>query len=49
MAKILVTPSTFNLKNFQHLAELQLMGIEIVTNPYGRRLTKDEILELIDS
>ena len=49
MAKTLVTLSTFNLDNFQHLDEIQLLGIGIVINPYGSRLCKGVVSGLMDS
>jgi len=43
--KILITTSSFDVQGNNYLQNLQ--GAEIITNPYGRRLTEGEILQLI--
>lgn len=47
MNKILITTSSFNLQNFPAHRELEEAGYEIVTNPFGRRLTEADISELL--
>ncbi|MFA5774456.1 MAG: phosphoglycerate dehydrogenase [Ilumatobacteraceae bacterium] len=46
--KILVTTSSFDLHNFEQLDLLTAAGIEIVQNPLKRRLSEQEVSELID-
>lgn len=44
---VLVTTSTFNLKNFHDLRKLELAKIDVVLNPLKRRLTEDEVSRLL--
>ena len=44
---ILITTSSFNTENNAALSELQSTGLEIITNPYGRRLTEEDVTNLI--
>ena len=46
--KILITTSSFNLNNFPKLDDLKSSGFEIVLNPYGKKMTENQILDLID-
>ncbi len=46
--KVLISTSSFNLDTSEKLNALRKCGIEIVLNPYGRRLTESEIIELLD-
>jgi len=48
MAKLLISTSSFDLKNNPILQNLQNQGFEIVLNPYGRKLKESELLELLD-
>ena len=45
--KILLGPSSFGDASTQPLELLRSAGYEIVDNPYKRRLTKDELLDLL--
>lgn len=45
--KVLIGPSTFGLQDQAPLKCLRDTGCEIVENPYRRRLTKKELLELL--
>ncbi|MGH8672618.1 MAG: phosphoglycerate dehydrogenase [Burkholderiales bacterium] len=47
MAKILVSTSSFDVKNSKQLGILEKSGFEIVLNPHGRRLTESEVMELL--
>lgn len=49
MPKILITTSSFNVAGAASLERLKLAGFEIVTNPYGRKLTEDEVAALLDA
>ena len=44
---VLVTTSTFDLKNFHDLEMLELAKIDVVLNPLKRRLTEDEVSSLL--
>lgn len=46
-AKILLGPSSFGTVDKAPLQKLQELGFEIVNNPYKRKLTKKELLELL--
>lgn len=45
--KVLIGPSTFGLQDQAPLKCLRDAGCEVVENPYKRRLTKEELLELL--
>lgn len=45
--KILISPSTFAAMDSTPLTELQRHGFEIVRNPYGRKLTEEELQQLL--
>ncbi len=45
--KILITTSSFDLNNFYQLNDVTSAGIEIVLNPFKRRLTEQEVSELL--
>ena len=45
--KILISPSSFASVNNLPMEQLQDQGFDIVNNPYGRKLTKDELLQLL--
>jgi D-3-phosphoglycerate dehydrogenase len=47
MFRILVSTSSFNVRDNAALAALRDAGCEIVTNPHGRRLTEDEAVALL--
>lgn len=47
MAKLLFTTSSFDLANFRQKREVEASGYELVTNPFGRRLTEPEVTELL--
>jgi D-3-phosphoglycerate dehydrogenase len=46
MKKILVSPSSFGECGSEPIELLQNAGFEIVSNPYGRKLTESETIEL---
>ncbi len=48
MKKILITTSTFDLNNFIYIDKLKKFGFDIITNPFGKRLTEEELTSLID-
>ena len=45
--KILITTSSFNLNDNPHLSAIKNEGFEIVCNPYGRRLSEEEVTGLL--
>jgi len=47
MSRILITTSSFGKDNVSPLDLLQKAGYETITNPYGRKLTEEEVLNLI--
>lgn len=46
--KILITTSSFAVAGNVHLTFLGERGFEIVLNPYGRKITPDELVPLLD-
>ena len=48
MKKILITTSTFDLDNFIFKDKLEELGIEFSLNPFGKRLTEEQLISLID-
>jgi D-3-phosphoglycerate dehydrogenase len=48
MKKILITTSSFDLNNLTDRTLLENAGYEIVLNPYGMRLTENQIVEMLD-
>jgi D-3-phosphoglycerate dehydrogenase len=44
---ILITTSTFGVEGNSRLEQLERAGFSIYTNPYSRRLTEDEIYDLV--
>jgi D-3-phosphoglycerate dehydrogenase len=49
LKKILITTSTFNSKESSQLQELEKAGFQIEFNPYGRRLTEEQITTMLDA
>ena len=47
MSKVLITTSTFSLGNFAQAKSLHDAGISLEMNPHGRRLSEDEVAELV--
>ena len=47
MSKVLITTSSFSLDNFAQAKALHDAGISIELNPHGRRLSEDEVADLI--
>lgn len=47
MSRILITTSSFGRDNPSPLNLLQNAGYEAITNPFGRKLTEDEALDLV--
>ena len=48
MKKILITTSSFNLSNFIEHDTLTKSGFEIKLNPFGKKMTEDQITGLMD-
>ena len=48
MKKILITTSSFNLNNFSDYESLKSNGFEIILNPHGKKMTENQILDLMD-
>lgn len=48
MKKILITTSTFDLDNFLFKDKLEELGFEFSLNPFGKRLTEEQLITLID-
>ncbi|HNQ68852.1 MAG TPA: phosphoglycerate dehydrogenase [Bacteroidales bacterium] len=46
MNKILVSPSSFGQVSNEPVEMLEKKGYKIINNPYGRKLTEDEVIEL---
>lgn len=49
MHKVLITTSSFGKNDSRPAEQLQGVGLEAVMNPFGRKLTEEEVLELIES
>ncbi|MBI3899040.1 MAG: phosphoglycerate dehydrogenase [Gammaproteobacteria bacterium] len=47
MPKVLISTSSFSNRDTQALTDLRASGIQVVANPHGRRLSEDEIAELL--
>ena len=47
MSKVLIATSSFNLGNFAQAKSLHDAGISLELNPHGRRLSEDEVAELV--
>jgi len=47
VSKVLITTSSFSLDNFAQAKALHDAGISIELNPHGRRLSEDEVADLI--
>lgn len=47
MSKIVISTSSFDLDGNPALQCLRTQGIDLISNPYGRKLTEDEILALL--
>lgn len=45
--KVLIGPSSFAEANQTPLVKLKEAGVEVISNPYGRKLTKDELCALL--
>lgn len=45
--KILITTSSFGKANPEPLEQMRAQGLDIVLNPHGRKLTEDEVAELL--
>ena len=45
--KVLITTSSFASNNKRPLEELYQAGFKVLNNPYGRKVTKDELLNLL--
>ncbi len=46
--KILIGPSSFGKTNNKPILELRKKGFEVVNNPFGRKFTKKETVELLE-
>lgn len=49
MKKILITTSSFGVESKEPLQLLQAAGIEYTVNPHGRKLSKDETVDLLQN
>ncbi len=47
MSKFVISTSSFDVNNNRHVQRLIQEGLQVVTNPHGRKLTEDEIIELL--
>jgi D-3-phosphoglycerate dehydrogenase len=47
VSKVLITTSSFSLGNFAQAKSLHDAGIAIEVNPHGRRLSEDEVADLV--
>lgn len=47
MSKFVISTSSFDVNNNPHVQQLIQKGLQVVTNPHGRKLTEDEIVELL--
>ena len=45
--QILISTSTFNLKNFSGLSAVNNSGIDVILNPFNSRLTEDQVIDLL--
>jgi len=45
--QILISTSTFNLKNFSGLSAVNNSGIDVKLNPFNSRLTEDQVINLL--
>ncbi len=48
MKKFVISTSSFGIDNNPHIQQLLQKGLQVVSNPYKRRLTEDEAIELLD-
>ncbi len=48
MHKLLFTTSSFDLKNLAERAAVEAAGFELILNPFGKRLTESQVVELLD-
>ena len=47
MAKIIFTTSNFDLSNFSDRYKVESKGFDLLVNPFGKRLTEDQVAELL--
>ena len=47
MSKFVISTSSFDVNNNPYIQHLIQKGLQVVTNPHGRKLTEDEIIELL--
>ena len=45
--QILISTSTYNLKNFSELSAVNNSGIDVKLNPFNSRLTEDQVIDLL--
>lgn len=48
MATVLITTSSFGVYDMAPIRKLKAAGYDVVVNPYGRKLTEDELIGLIE-
>lgn len=48
MQKLLFTTSSFDLENFAERTVVEAAGFELILNPFGKRLTESQAVELLD-
>ena len=47
MNKFVISTSSFDIENNPHVQQLIQQGLQVVTNPHGRKLTEEEIITLL--
>ena len=48
MSKVVISTSSFDTDNNPHIQDLTKKGLGIASNSYGRKLTEDEVIALLD-
>ena len=48
MTRIVISTSSFDIENNLHIQHLNQQGMAVVSNPHQRKLSEDEIIELLD-
>ena len=47
MSSFVISTSSFDIDNNPHIQNLLQKGMQVITNPHRRKLTEDEIIELL--
>ena len=48
MSKVVISTSSFDFDNNPHIQYLRKEGVGIASNSYGRKLTEDEVIALLE-